>query len=118
MHELSIAMSMIDMANEEVLRRGGGRVAVLHLKLGPLSGVVKEALEFSYQIACLGTSLEGSQLIIEDVPVRIHCAKCRQDETVERTRQSGEAHEDALAANASPVRCLCPGPFRMGFAGE
>lgn len=83
MHELSIALSMIEMASEEVSRSGGGRVTALHLKLGPLSGVVREALEFSYEIACQGTALEGSQLIIEDVPVRIHCSKCQRDEIVE-----------------------------------
>lgn len=79
MHELSIALSMIEMANEEIVRRGGGRVSALHLKLGPLSGVVKEALTFSWEIACQGTALEGSQLIIEDVPVVIHCSACGQD---------------------------------------
>lgn len=70
------------MATEEVDRRGGGSVSALHLKLGPLSGVVKEALTFSYEIACQGTVLEGSQLVIEDVPVVIHCARCRADEVV------------------------------------
>ena len=83
MHELSIALSMIEMASDEAGRRGGGRVAALHLKLGALSGVVREALEFSYEIACQGTALEGSQLIVEDVPVMIHCSSCRQDEFVE-----------------------------------
>ena len=82
MHELSIALNMIEMAEAEVTRRGGGRVTALHLKLGPLSGVVKEALSFSYEIACQGTALEGSQLLIEEVPVVIHCASCRQDEIV------------------------------------
>lgn len=83
MHELSIALSMIEMANEEIVRRGAGRVTALHLRLGPLSGVVKEALEFSFQIACQGTALEGSRLVIEDVPVVIHCAACRQDVLIE-----------------------------------
>jgi hydrogenase nickel incorporation protein HypA/HybF len=82
MHELSIALNMIEMAEDEVARRGGGRVTALHLKLGPLSGVVKEALSFSYEIACQGTALEGSQLLIEEVPVVIHCTSCRQDEIV------------------------------------
>lgn len=70
MHELSIALSMIELAGEEVDRRGGGRVTALHLKLGSLSGVVKEALTFSYEIACQGTPLEGSQLVIEEVQGR------------------------------------------------
>jgi hydrogenase nickel incorporation protein HypA/HybF len=76
MHELSIAMSMIDMASEEAARRGGARVSAMHLKLGPLSGVVKEALLFSYDIACQGTPLEGSRLLIEEVPVTVYCATC------------------------------------------
>lgn len=81
MHELSIAMSMIEMAEEEAAR-AGGRVTALHLKLGPLSGVVKEALEFSWEIACQGTALEGSQLVIEAVPVKIFCSPCREESAV------------------------------------
>ncbi len=70
MHELSIALSMIEMASEEVVRHGGKRVTALHLKLGQISGVVKEALTFSWEIACQGTALEGSQLIIEETEGR------------------------------------------------
>lgn len=83
MHELSIAMSMIEMAQGELLRRGGGRVSALHLRLGPLSGVVREALDFSYEIACQGTALAGSQLIIEEMPVVIHCETCHEDQPVD-----------------------------------
>ncbi len=79
MHELSIALSMIEMATEEARRRGGVRVISLHLKLGPLSGVVKDALLFSYEVACNGTLLEGSRLVIEDVPVVIYCEECRAE---------------------------------------
>ncbi|MDQ2842007.1 MAG: hydrogenase maturation nickel metallochaperone HypA [Acidobacteriota bacterium] len=76
MHELSIALSIIEGAGEEAVRQGGGRVCVVHLRLGPLSGVVKEALLFSYELACQGTSLEGSTLVIEDVPLLIECPQC------------------------------------------
>jgi hydrogenase nickel incorporation protein HypA/HybF len=44
MHELSIAMSIVDMAQEELERHGGLQVQAVHLKLGRLTGVVKEAL--------------------------------------------------------------------------
>lgn len=76
MHELSIALSIIEGAEEEVVRQGGGRVYAVHLRLGPLSGVVSDALLFSYDLACEGTSLEGSKLIIENVPIRIFCPTC------------------------------------------
>ncbi|MDQ3684240.1 MAG: hydrogenase maturation nickel metallochaperone HypA [Acidobacteriota bacterium] len=79
MHELSIALSMIEMAEEEATRRGGVKVFAIHLKLGQLSGVVKDALLFSYEIACQGTSLEGSQLIIEEIPVAVYCPTCQAE---------------------------------------
>ncbi len=82
MHELSIAMSMIEMAEEEAARRGGATVSAIHLKLGELSGVVKEALLFSYEVACQGTRLEGSRLVIEGVPVAVYCAACRAETAI------------------------------------
>jgi hydrogenase nickel incorporation protein HypA/HybF len=39
MHELSIAMSIVDMAQEEAERHGGAQVQAVHLKLGRLTGV-------------------------------------------------------------------------------
>ena len=76
MHELSIAMSIVEMAEEESERRGGAHVQAVHLRLGLLSGVVKEALLSSYEMACHSTALEGSQLLIEEVPVEVFCPKC------------------------------------------
>jgi hydrogenase nickel incorporation protein HypA/HybF len=77
MHELSIAMGIVEAATEEAQRRGV-QVSAVHLRLGALSGVVKDALEFSYEVACQDTPLQGSKLIIEDVPVTIFCAQCKQ----------------------------------------
>ncbi len=67
MHELSIAMSIIEVAEQEAARRGV-RVLGVHLRLGPLSGVIKEALVPAYEMAVTGTSLEGTRLHIEEVP--------------------------------------------------
>lgn len=79
MHELSIALSILDCAEEELRRQGGGVVHAIHLKLGPLSGVVKDALNFSYDLACEGTPFEGSRLVIEEIPVVVFCPECRAD---------------------------------------
>jgi hydrogenase nickel incorporation protein HypA/HybF len=83
MHELSIALSMIEMAEDEARQRGASRVSALHLKLGPLSGVVKDALLFSFEVACAGTLLEGAQLVIEDMPVVIFCEECKVERELE-----------------------------------
>jgi len=77
MHELSIAMSIVDTALEESRQRGL-QVSAVHLRLGALSGVVKDALLFSYEMACQDTALQGSRLIVEDVPVVVFCPRCQQ----------------------------------------
>ncbi len=81
MHELSIAMSIVDAALEESARRGV-QVSAVHLRLGALSGVVKDALQFSYEMACQETRLEGSQLIVEELPVIIFCPQCQKEHTL------------------------------------
>ncbi len=81
MHELSIAMSIVDAALEESRQRGV-QVSAVHLRLGALSGVVKEALLFSYQMACQDTPLQGSRLIVEDVPVVVFCPQCNEPRTL------------------------------------
>jgi hydrogenase nickel incorporation protein HypA/HybF len=76
MHELSIAMSIVELAEEEAERRGV-QVNAVYLKLGALSGVVKAALLSCYEMACENTPLQGSRLLVEDVPVMIFCPSCR-----------------------------------------
>lgn len=82
MHELSIAMGIVDAAMEEAQRRGV-QVTAVHLRLGALSGVVKDALLFSYEVACQDTALEGSRLLVEDVPVMVFCPQCKGERVLE-----------------------------------
>jgi hydrogenase nickel incorporation protein HypA/HybF len=87
MHELSIALSIIESVEEEVVHRGGARVTAVHLKLGPLSGVVKDALLFSYDLVCEGTSLAGSKLEIQEIPVMLLCPVCRKEQPAESLQE-------------------------------
>jgi hydrogenase nickel incorporation protein HypA/HybF len=82
MHELSIAMSIIEMVEEESRKHGGAQVTAVHLKLGALSGVVKEALLGSFEMACEDTVLKGSKLVVEDIPVLIYCHACQAQRPV------------------------------------
>ncbi|MGC2475496.1 MAG: hydrogenase maturation nickel metallochaperone HypA [Candidatus Sulfotelmatobacter sp.] len=81
MHELSIAMGIVEAATEEAQRRGV-QVSAVHLRLGALSGVVKDALLFSYEVACQDTPLAGSKLMVEDVPIVIFCGHCNDERTL------------------------------------
>ena len=81
MHELSIALSIVDVALEEAERRDV-RIDAVHLELGPLSGVVADALLFSYGVACSGTPLEGSRLVIKEVSIEVYCPACKAQKTL------------------------------------
>ena len=77
MHELSIAMSIVELAEEEMAERTGARLDGIHLKLGALAGVVKGALLSAWELACEGTSFAGCRLVIEEVPILVFCPACR-----------------------------------------
>jgi hydrogenase nickel incorporation protein HypA/HybF len=70
-------MSIVEAATDEAKQRGV-TVNAVHLRLGALSGVVKDALLFSYEVACQDTPLQGSQLLIEEIPVAIFCSRCKE----------------------------------------
>jgi hydrogenase nickel incorporation protein HypA/HybF len=82
MHELSIALSIVELAEEESERQGGARINAVHLKLGRLSGVVTTALESAFSTAVEGTILEGAFLLVEDVPIVANCPECRAERTI------------------------------------
>jgi hydrogenase nickel incorporation protein HypA/HybF len=82
MHELSIAMSIIDMVEEETGRLGGRKVEAVHLRIGRLSGIVHDALRSSFELATDGTPLAGTRLVIEDVPVLVQCPTCGEPREV------------------------------------
>ena len=83
MHELSIAMSILELAEEEADRRGGVRVEAIHIKLGALSGVDKQALLSAYGLATEESSFAGCQLIVEEIPVAVYCSQCQAERPIQ-----------------------------------
>jgi hydrogenase nickel incorporation protein HypA/HybF len=81
MHELSVAMGIVEGVEEESARHDG-HVSAVHLRLGPLSGVVKEALLSAFELACAGSSIEGAHLVIEEVPIVVYCPACHCRQTI------------------------------------
>ncbi|MGP3998968.1 hydrogenase maturation nickel metallochaperone HypA [Streptomyces sp. 8N706] len=79
MHELSIALAIVAQVEEAARAHGARRVASLRVRIGELSGVVPDALAFSFGLATEGTVLAGAQLITELVPARARCAECGRE---------------------------------------
>ena len=79
MHELSIAQSLVETATEAAREAGASKVTVVHLRLGQMSGVVKSSLDFCYELITQDTLLEGSCLVVHELPVMIYCPVCARE---------------------------------------
>ena len=89
MHELSVAQRLVELVSAELGEDVAPKVRSVRLRLGPLSGVVAQALLFAYDAATEGTALQGSVLEIEEVTPAVFCAKCgkeRELASVQRLR--------------------------------
>ena len=82
MHELSIAMSIVEIAQQEAERHGPAEITAVHLKLGALSGVMEDALRSSYEMAVNDTPLKNSELLVEHVPVNVYCPRCCAEQSL------------------------------------
>jgi hydrogenase nickel incorporation protein HypA/HybF len=77
-HELSIALELVDLASSEAQRLGAARVVAVHVRAGPASGIVAEALHFSFEVAAAGTMIEGALLQIEAGDLAAWCPACSE----------------------------------------
>jgi len=77
LHEVSLMKNILKIAGDAALSRGGGgKVTLVHLRIGEMSGVCEESLRFAFQVLNAGTVCEGAGLGIERVPIRVTCRRC------------------------------------------
>ena len=76
MHELSIAMSVLDSLKGEAQRRPGARFVKVGLRIGELAGIDKDALTFGFEALVKETEWQSLALDIESVPRRQRCSHC------------------------------------------
>lgn len=110
MHELSIALSLLALAEDEALRRDISVIAI-HVQIGPLSGVVKDALLAAYDVARFESPLLNARLTIEETQVRIACPTCRGERDVVsvqdlRCVECGTASSDIVSGRELDIIAL------------
>ncbi len=82
MHELSIAMSVLDFAAKEAERRRGESISAIYLRVGPLAGVVSEALQSAFNLARETSATPQAELVVEDVDLVAYCSTCAAERTL------------------------------------
>ena len=107
MHELSIADAIVQIA----LRHAGGRpVTAVEVSIGHLRQVVPSSLQFSFELLCSGTPLEGARLEMHEIAPRGRCRECDTESEWNdfplRCAQCGELDVELLAGDELTVDAL------------
>ncbi len=80
MHELAIAQSIIETVETRAIECNATHVKGVRLKIGAASGVVVDALTFSFEMLTSQVPiLAGAQLLVDSLPHRAWCAHCEQE---------------------------------------
>lgn len=76
MHELSIAQSIIEIVRSNIPTEDANLVRSVRVKVGEISGVIPESLEFCFEAITHDTPLQGAVLDCEHVPFVLQCKAC------------------------------------------
>lgn len=82
MHEIGIASSILDCVAAEVQRRPGAGVIAVGVRIGELSNIDKDALDFAFEALTRDTPLEHLKLEVEWCPRRQRCIACAEEFSV------------------------------------
>jgi hydrogenase nickel incorporation protein HypA/HybF len=79
MHELTIAQSIIEIAEQYSAESGIESIEEIDIEIGELSGVVKEALEFALETSVKGTVLEMAKYNFINIHGKAVCNDCNKN---------------------------------------
>ena len=78
MHEMSIAMSIVEIAEKEAKKAKVSQFAAIDLEIGTLAGIEFDALEFVWEAAVQKTVLEKAEKRIKKIPAKARCGDCEK----------------------------------------
>lgn len=79
MHEIGLMQQALGAVFARLDELDAQKVLAIRMRIGPLSGVVPEALEFAFSSLTPGTPAEGARLEIEHEPVCCWCRDCENE---------------------------------------
>lgn len=78
MHEMSIALSIVKIAEKEAKQAQVTKFAAIDLEIGTLAGIEFDALDFVWEAAVKKTVLEKAEKRIKKIPAKACCGDCEK----------------------------------------
>lgn len=79
MHELGLAENTLTIALDEARRQNARQILAMRLRVGALSGVVPEALQFALETIIEDTPAAGARIQIDRIIPVCYCNECRSE---------------------------------------
>lgn len=79
MHELTIAMEILEIANDYAKRADSTVATEIDIEVGELSGVEYDALDFALEISKKNTILENAVINIRRIKGKAKCNNCNKE---------------------------------------
>lgn len=79
MHEFSIAISIIEIAEKEAKKTNSKIVSKLVLDIGTMAGIEFHALDMAMESAVKDTMLEKAKIIINKIQSKAKCNACKHE---------------------------------------
>ncbi|MCK9451803.1 MAG: hydrogenase maturation nickel metallochaperone HypA [Bacteroidales bacterium] len=76
MHELSIAMQIVEIVEEEARKHDSAQVSAVHLEIGTLSGVEPDALKFAMEEAVRHSMAAKADIFYHFIEAVAVCEEC------------------------------------------
>lgn len=79
MHEVGIMRATLDLAEQQARASGGTSIHLLRMRIGRLSGVVTDALQFAFEALRTNSMAAGAALEVDDVAPACWCRECEAE---------------------------------------
>ncbi|MDQ1315301.1 MAG: hydrogenase nickel incorporation protein HypA/HybF [Pseudomonadota bacterium] len=87
MHELAVAQALVEQVDAVIDRHrahhdndasssDAWRATSIHVRIGPLAGIVPELLASAFPLAAAGGRMEHAQLEFSHAPIQVRCQTC------------------------------------------
>lgn len=78
-HELPITQSVLEIALRHAQQAGAQRILRITMRVGELSGIVPDSIQFYFDFVSRETMAEGAKLVFNRLPGRFRCRDCNAE---------------------------------------
>jgi len=110
MHEFSIAMSIVEIAEAEAKKANAKTITELALDVGTMSGIEFFALDTALEMAIKNTLLDKAKVTVNKIQAKARCTDCQNEFEISQVFDScpkcGSLYHDLLGGKELQIKSL------------